>query len=100
MCEIGWYVESLCALLWAGSIFKELSPQKHVPDTMVNFVPNIQNGDAAENFIKTIKLRSYSQLYKMMDLYYRAHWYVRDARLCQEDSKDFDYGIIQSRRRH
>lgn len=99
MCEIGWYVESLCALLWAGSIFDTLSPQKHVPDTMVNFVPNIQNDDAADSFIKTIKLRPYGQLYKILDLYYRAHWYVRDANLCREDTKDFDYGVIQSRRR-
>jgi hypothetical protein len=99
MCEIGWYVESLCALLWAGSIFKELSPQKHVPNTMVNFVPNIQNGDAAEDFIKIIRLRSYSQLYKMLDLYHRAHWYVLDASLCGEDTRNFEYGIIQSRTR-
>lgn len=99
MCDIGWYVESLCALLWAGSIFDTLSPQTHVPDTLVNFVPNIQKGDSADEFIKSIKVRSYRQLYKMLDLYYRAHWYARDGNFCGEDTKDFDLGIIQSRRR-
>ena len=70
MCDISWYVESLCALMWAGSIFDTLSPQKHVPDTQVNFVPNVEHGESPENFIKSIKLRPYGQLYKMRDLYY------------------------------
>lgn len=97
--EISWYIESLCAFLWAGSVLTELSPQKYVPDTLVNLLPNIQNGDSAEQFIKNIKIRSYGQIYQMLDLYYRAHWYTRDAGLCREDTKDFDIGIIEARRR-
>lgn len=70
-----------------------------MPDTLVNFLPDIQKGDAADQFIKSIKMRSYGEIYQMLDLYYRAHWYTRDARLCGEDSKDFDLGVVQARRR-
>ena len=68
------------------------------PDTLVNFVPNIQKNEPAKSFIKSFKLRSYKQIYEILDLYYRAHWFVRDARLCNEDTKDFNYSTIISRR--
>ena len=98
MINLSWYVESLYAFLWAGSIFDTLPTTEHVPDTLVNFVPNIQKNEPAKSFIKSFKLRSYKQIYEILDLYYRAHWFVRDARLCNEDTKDFNYSTIISRR--
>jgi hypothetical protein len=35
----------------------------------------------------------------MLDLYYRAHWYVVDGHLHRYDTGDFDLDIIMERRK-
>lgn len=98
MCNLSWYIESLHAFLWAGSVFETLPITQYFPETIFDFIPDIQKDEPAQAFIKSFKLRPYKQIYEMLDLHYRAHWFVRDASLCHEDTKEFDYSIIVSRR--
>ncbi|MBA4117679.1 MAG: hypothetical protein C0514_02125 [Candidatus Puniceispirillum sp.] len=97
-CDLSWNVEAIYALLWAGSVFDTLDVQKYVPDTLVNVTPDIQENESADKLRRSIKTRPYAQIYKMLDLYYRASWYVVDANLVNEDTKDFNYSVIMTRR--
>ena len=98
-CDLSWYVESLYALMWVGSIYDVLDMEEYVPDTLVNYTPNIQEGERADVFVATLNLRPYSEVYKMLDLYYRASWYARDASLRGENPNNFDLNNIMARRR-
>ena len=97
-CDLSWNVEAIYALLWAGSVFDTLDVQKYVPDTLVNYTPDLQVNERADELMGSIKTRPYAQIYKMLDLYYRASWYVVDANLVNEDTKDFNYSLIMTRR--
>lgn len=98
-CDLSWYVESLYALVWAGSIYDALDVEEYVPETLVNHTPNLQEDERADAFIGGLKIRSYNEIYKMLDLYSRASWYARDASLRGEESKNFDLSNIMARRR-
>ena len=98
-CDLSWYVESLYALVWAGSIYDALDVEEYVPETLVNHTPNLQESERADAFIAGLTLRPYSEIYKMLDFYYRASWYARDANLTREDSKNFDLNNVMARRR-
>jgi hypothetical protein len=96
--KLGWLVESLYALMWFGNIMDELNPEKHVPDTLVNFLPNIEKNESAATFIKQFKSRSYDALYQMLDLHYRVHNHTRQCWLDNVNSPYFDNSVIHCRR--
>jgi hypothetical protein len=46
-----------------------------------------------------MQLRSQDDLIRMRDLYYRLHWWVRDAQLQGQDTGDVCIDIIMERRK-
>lgn len=96
--SLSWYVESLWALMWAGSHIENLDPEAPAEDTLVNLVPNLEKNENGNILVKKTKRRSYAEIYKMLDRYYRAHWFSRDGYWSQYDTGQFDLSIIQSRR--
>lgn len=99
MNDLSWNIESIYALLWVGSIYKDLPLQTHAPDNLVKYLPNIKNNDSIKKFIENFKMRSFEEIYIALDLYYRAHWYARDCHITSKDSKNFDLPTIEYRRR-
>lgn len=98
MISLSWYVESLWALMWAGSHIENLDPEIPVEDTLVDLLPNLQKNEKGRDLTKKTKRRPYAEMYKMLDLYYRAHWFSRDGYWSKYDTGQFDLGIIRSRR--
>ena len=94
-----WYLESLWALAWAGGLTNELSIGQPVGDELASHVPNLQLGEPAEGFRSTYRLRSAGELCKMLDLYFRAHWYTEDGRINGYPTGLFDPDIVMERRK-
>ena len=94
-----WYVECLWAFLWVGSIIDELPLTSPVEDRMASLCPNLQKNEDGAKFSQCMRLRSHEELYRMLDRYYRAHWYARDGQLNRYDTGAFNIDIIMERRR-
>ena len=95
---LGWYVESLWALMWVGSHIDSLDPEMHVSNNLVELVPNIEKNESGHLLMSKTKIRPYREIYRMLDLYYRVHWFARDGYWSGYQTGNFDLGIIQSRR--
>lgn len=94
-----WYIEALWALMWAGSLIDELPVDRPVEDYMASLTPNVQLDEGTEKFSERMRLRPHNDLYAMLDLYYRAHWYARNAQLNGKPSGNFSIDVIMERRR-
>jgi hypothetical protein len=94
-----WSIEALWALMWCGSLIDDLHVDQPVEDNMVTLVPNLQRGEGTEKFTEHMKLRSVEELYRMLDLYYRAHWYATDGKLNGYPTGAFSIDIITERRK-
>jgi hypothetical protein len=95
---LSWYLESLWALLWVTNMIKDLEAEKHVGDNLASLVPNLQHGENNDKIAKQNSLRSELEIYKMLDYYYRLHWYCVDERLNGRQPK-LNEGQIYERRR-
>lgn len=97
--DLEWSIEALWALMWAGGLIPDLPVDTHVADTMVTLVPDLQKNEDGEKFTQRMRLRSYAELYQMLDLYYRAHWYTEDGRINGYDTADISSDIVMERRK-
>ena len=96
---IYWYIESLWALMWAGGITDALPFDKGVPNHMATLVPNLQRGEDSSAFTSKFVLRPEEDLFKMLDLYFRCHWFARSEDTQGRSHPSFPYPIIAHRRR-
>lgn len=96
--QLHWYLESLWALMWATNMIDALDPETGCADSMASLLPDLQQGEdnTKLNAIKTT--RNEQELYDMLDLYYRLHWYTVDERVNGKEAI-FHEGIIMERRR-
>lgn len=94
-----WYNEALWALMWAGALIDKLPVDCPVEDSMVAIVPNLEQGEGPQKFVDYMTLRDGETLYRMLDLYFRAHWYARDGALNGYSTGTFNLSIIHERRR-
>ncbi len=46
-----------------------------------------------------MRLRSHEELFRMLDLYYRLHWWTRNAQLTGQDTGEVRLDIIMERRK-
>ena len=93
-----WLMDALWALLWAGQITNDLNIDGLISDNMYQMCPQLEHDEGVERF-KSMQLRSSPDIYAMLDLYYRAHWYARDAQLNGRDTGIFNASVILERRR-
>jgi hypothetical protein len=68
-------------MMWATRMVDELDPTKWCGDDMASLLPNLEQGQNNEKLAKLQSLRPVSELYQMLDYYYRLHWYCVDERL-------------------
>jgi hypothetical protein len=94
-----WYVEALWAILWAGRLTQDLPIDGRVGDNLASLLPNLLANEDAGSFRRRFALRPYDEIYRMLDLYYRAHWYAREGQLRGQPTEPFNLDIIMERRR-
>lgn len=94
-----WYVEALWALTWVGSLIDDLPFNEPVADTLASLCPNLQQDEDGSKFSKSMRLRPPVELLRMLDLYYRLHWWTRNAHLTGQDTGDVRLDFIMERRR-
>lgn len=97
--DLYWYIESLWALMWAGSLIADLPFNQPVPDTMASLCPDLQRNEDGAKFTRQMFLRSPSEVFEMLDLYYRVHWYAEDGRINGYSTGDIDLDIVMERRK-
>lgn len=97
--DLQWSLEALWALMWAGSLVPDLPIDSHVPDTMATLVPNLEKNEGGSKFTQKMRLRPHAQLYQMLDLYYRAHWYTEDGRINGYPTGSIISDIVMERRK-
>jgi hypothetical protein len=94
-----WYIEAIWALAWAGSLVDELSVIEPVSPDLAKFLPDIENGEDSSALRGRFRLRPTEELFGMLDLYFRAHWYARDGHLNRYSTVPFDLDVIMERRK-
>jgi uncharacterized protein DUF4272 len=97
--DLYWYLEALWALAWVGSFIDELPIDSPVGDELASFLPNLQIDEGPESFSNRFELRSPGEIYRMLDLYYLAHWYARDGHLRNYATGVFSLDVIMERRK-
>jgi hypothetical protein len=97
--DLYWYLEALWALVWAGQLIPDLPIEKPVGDNLASLVPSIKQNEGGQEFRATFTLRPFPELFQMLDLYFRAHWYARDGQLNGYATGVFNLDIIMERRK-
>lgn len=96
--NLRWYLESLWALMWVGGLADDLPIDRCVPDDMVTMVPNLKKNEDGSKFGR-FQLRSYDQMFRKLDLYFRLHWYARNGALTRTPTPPVDHGVVVERRK-
>jgi Domain of unknown function (DUF4272) len=94
-----WYIEALWTLAWAGQLIDDLPFDEGVGNTLASLCPALQRNEDGSKLSKTMRLRSRDELFRMLDLHYRLHWWTRNAQLSGQDSGDVRLDIIMERRK-
>lgn len=79
--NLRWSLESLWALMWATGMTDELQPTEWCGDNMASLLPNLEQNEDNSKLAQVRQLRPVEELYRMLDYYYRLHWYCVDERL-------------------
>ena len=97
--NLEWSIEALWALMWAGSLIFDLAIDSPVSDDMVRLVPNLEKNEDGAKFSEKMRPRPYEELYQMLDLYYRVHWYTEDGRINGYSTGNISSDIVMERRK-
>lgn len=97
--NLRWSLEALWALMWAGGLTDDLAIDGHVPDAMAMLVPDLQKNENGTKFSQKMQMRPVSDLYCMLDLYYRAHWSTEDGRINGYSTGDISPDVVMERRK-
>ena len=97
--NILWLNEALWALMWAGKIIDDLPIDIGVENYMAKLCPNLEKGENDSKFKRKMKIRTRDEIFKKLDLYFRAHWYTRNGRLNNYSTGKMDDEIILERRK-
>ena len=95
--DLYWYIDALWALLWATSIIDEMPFDKPIEDFMASLCPSLEQNEGIEKFATEMKLRTTDEIFRQLDLYYRLHWWARDASLNGKESGNVSLDIIMER---
>lgn len=93
-----WYLEALWSFMWLTEMIDSLQPEENVGDEMASLLPNLEQGESNQKLESLEALRHELETYKMLDFYYRLHWYCVDERINGREAK-LNEGIIYERRK-
>jgi len=94
-----WYLEALWTLMWATEMITELDERKWCGDYMDELLPDLQANENNSKLESISTLRPEKELYQMLDLYYRLHWYCVDERMNGREAKNTNEGLVYERRK-
>jgi len=94
-----WYIEALWTLVWAGQLIDDLPFDEGVGNVLASLCPALQRNEDGSSFFKKMRLRSRDDLFRMLDLYYRLHWWTRNSQLTGKDTGVVRLDIIMERRK-
>jgi hypothetical protein len=97
--DLYWYIEALWALAWVGGLIADLSIDEPVGDSLASLLPDIERGEGGDTFKAGFALRPFTDIFQMLDVYFRAHWYARDGQLNGYSTGVFKLDIIMERRK-
>ena len=97
--DLYWYIEGVWTLMWVGHLIDSLPFDRGVENFFAALAPDLQNNEDGTKFQSTMRIRPFPDLFKMLDLYYRLHWYTRDGLLHEYDTGNFRHDRIMERRR-
>lgn len=97
--DIYWYVEAIWTFAWIGGFHNNLTFNTGVENTLVEYLPNIQQNEPTKPFIDKFKLRNRVEIFSMLDKFYRVHWFARNNNLKGIKSNKVDLDIILERRK-
>lgn len=93
-----WYLEALWSFMWLTEMIDSLEPEENVGDEMASLLPNLEQGENNQKLESLEALRPELETYKMLDFYYRLHWYCVDERINGREAK-LNEGVIYERRK-
>ena len=96
--NLSWSIEAIWALTWVGNKHKNLTFNTIVEDTLASSLPDFKNNESSNNFISNFECRSENEIYKKLDLFYRAHWFAKHKNLNGEKTDLVNHSIIIERR--
>ena len=91
------YVESLFAFAWILGLHDRLGPGDRCPNTLVSLFPRLDAGESSVSFRQSVSQRSNIEILRHADLYYCAHWAVRELEIGGKRSP-VDETIVRNRR--
>jgi hypothetical protein len=97
--DLYWYIEALWALLWVGNLIEDLAFDQPIQDYMASLCPALQHNEDGSKFANNMRIRSHDELFRMLDLYFRLHWWTRDGQLNGYETGDVRLDIIMERRK-
>jgi hypothetical protein len=97
--DIYWFVEAVWSFAWIGGLHNNLTLNTGVEDTLATLIPNIAKNEPAQKFISHFKLRSQVEIFEMLDIFYRAHWFARNNNLTGKQCDKVDLDLITERRK-
>lgn len=94
--QFAWRYEALFVLLWALGVFEELPFADQICDVPA-IAEKMIGGDQA-GFVNDASLKDVSKILDVLDLHFRLHWIVRQARVQeQEIPAGVDGGVVMER---
>jgi len=97
--DLYWYIEALWALLWVGGLIDDLAFDRPIQDFMASICPALQHNEDCRKFSEKMNIRSNDEIFRMLDLHYRLHWWTRDGNLNGYDTGDVSLDIVMERRK-
>jgi hypothetical protein len=94
-----WYIEALWTLVWAGELIDELPFDEGVGNVLASLCPALKRNEDGSKLWMKMRLCSREELFRKLDLYYRLHWWTRNAQLTGQDSGAVRLDIIMERRK-
>lgn len=94
-----WYIEALWTMVWAGQLIPGLPFDEGVGDVLASLCPKLQHDEDGSKFSKNMRLRSRDELFRMLDLYFRLHWWTRNAHLTGQNTGVVRLDIMMERRK-
>lgn len=94
-----WYIEGIWALMWVGKLIDELPYDHPVSNSMASLCPAIHLGEDCSKFSSKMRVRPFDELFRQLDLYYRLHWYARDAKINGYDTTPVNLSVVTERRK-
>jgi hypothetical protein len=70
-----------------------------VGDNLASLCPDLRYDQDGAKFVERMKLRPHEDIFRMLDLYYRAHWWTRNAQLTGQKTGALSIDIIMERRK-